>query len=109
MQNKRPHVQSGPPADSSRTTAAAIRYDQDKNNAPEVLAAGMGKTAEKIIELARENGIPVYEDPVLASALSKVNPGEEIPPELYALVAEVLAFIYKTYRTSSSPRENGRG
>lgn len=93
----------------ARTTATALRYDQERDHAPEVLAVGEGKTAEKIIELARENGIPIYDDPVLALALSQVNPGDEIPPELYTLVAEVLAFIYKTYQTSAGGHPTMKG
>jgi len=84
-----------------RATAAALRYDEEKDDAPEVLAAGKGIIAEKIIALGRENGIPIYDDPVLAMALAEVDPGDEIPPELYRLVAEVLAFVYRTYHKSS--------
>ncbi len=98
MQRKYQRINSHLPGKNQRTTAAAIRYDEGRDNAPEVLAAGKGKIAEKILTLGRENGIPIYDDPVLAAALAEVNPGDEIPPELYTLVAEVLAFIYRTYQ-----------
>ncbi len=75
--------------------AAALRYNEREDNAPRVVASGKGKIAEKIIEIAREYDIPIYEDPDLVELLLKVDIGEEIPPELYKAVAEVLAFIYK--------------
>ncbi|WP_418792569.1 EscU/YscU/HrcU family type III secretion system export apparatus switch protein [Phosphitispora sp. TUW77] len=64
--------------------------------APQVLAAGQGYIAKKILEMAKENNIPVEKNPVLAEALSCLDPGEEIPPELYQVVAEVLVFIMET-------------
>jgi flagellar biosynthesis protein len=78
-----------------RTTAAALAYDPGSDSAPRVVANGQGPIAEKIIALARENNIPVYDDPGLTAALSTVNLGQEIPPELYLVVAEVLAYIYR--------------
>jgi flagellar biosynthesis protein len=100
MQRRYQRVKTSLPTHPAQITAAAIRYDEETENAPEVVAVGKGKTAEKIIELAQEYGIPIYDDPLLAEALSEINPGDEIPPELYTLVAEVLAFIYRTYRHS---------
>ncbi|MCS7234176.1 MAG: FlhB-like flagellar biosynthesis protein [Synergistetes bacterium] len=75
--------------------AAALKYDEEKDKAPKVVASGRGKIAEKIIEIAKEYDIPIYEDPDLVELLLKVDIGEEIPPELYKAVAEVLAFIYR--------------
>lgn len=74
--------------------AAAIKYDSAKSNAPAVTASGRGTIAEKIIELAREKGIPIKNDPDLVQVLSKLKVGSEIPVELYRAVAEILAFIY---------------
>ncbi len=102
MQRRYQHIKTSVPEENQRLTAAAIRYDSEKDLAPEVLAGGKGKIAEKIIEIGRENGIPIYDDPVLAAALAEVNPGEEIPPELYTLVAHVLAFVYRTYHQATS-------
>ncbi|WP_244269738.1 EscU/YscU/HrcU family type III secretion system export apparatus switch protein [Caldanaerovirga acetigignens] len=59
------------------------------------MASGRGEIAQKIIETAAECGIPIHKDPELVKALISVEVGLEIPPELYAAIAEVLAFIYK--------------
>lgn len=101
MQRKYRLFQASQKNENKPLTAAALRYDPQKDNAPEVLAGGKGAVAEKIIALGRENGVPIYDDPVLAAALAEVDPGSEIPPELYTLVAEVLAYIYRTYRSAS--------
>lgn len=68
-------------------------YDPQKDVAPRVLAAGKGLVAEKIIAEAQRQGIMIRDDPFLAAALSTVDIGTLIPPELYALVAEVLAYV----------------
>lgn len=110
MQRKYRHIQSPPNNAAERATAAALRYDPQKGGAPEVLAAGKGLIADKIITLGRENGLPIYNDPVLAAALAEVDPGNEIPPELYTLVAQVLAYIYRTYRqVSGLSHQDGSG
>ena len=75
-------------------TAVAIHYDEDEL-APKVVAKGKGEIAEKIIAIALENNIPIQEDTVLAKALSQVDLEEMIPPELYSVVAEILAFVYR--------------
>ncbi len=75
--------------------AAALRYDPDHDAAPRVAASGRGHVAERIIELAREHGIPLREDRVLAAALAQLDLGELIPPQMYKAVAEVLAFVYR--------------
>ena len=75
--------------------ATALGYDPEKDDAPRILAAGQGKIAEQIIALAQENGIPIREDPVLAAALACVDINDTIPPQLYAVVAEVLAYVYR--------------
>ena len=78
-----------------RLTAAALAYTPGEDAAPRVVATGQGKIAEKILALAKQHGIPIHEDPALAAALAAVNPGAEIPPELYAVVASVLVYIYR--------------
>jgi flagellar biosynthesis protein len=80
---------------SARPTAAALQYAAGRDNAPRVVASGQGRIAEQIIALAKQNQIPVYDDPLLATALSTIDVGQEIPPELYLVVAEVLAYIYR--------------
>ncbi|HRR41912.1 MAG TPA: EscU/YscU/HrcU family type III secretion system export apparatus switch protein [Syntrophales bacterium] len=75
--------------------AAAIRYNPLKDSAPRLTAKGSGLIAEKIIDLAKKHGIPVREDPALVQVLSSLEIDQEIPPELYRTVAEILAFIYR--------------
>ncbi|OIP46935.1 MAG: FhlB domain-containing protein [Desulfobacterales bacterium CG2_30_60_27] len=76
--------------------AVALRYDTDKDAAPRVIGKGMGELAERIIALAREYNIPIREDADLVEILSRLNLNAQIPPETYLLVAEILAFIYRT-------------
>ncbi len=75
--------------------ATALQYDSEKGGAPRVIASGQRKVAEKILAEARKHNISIYEDPALTAALANVNLGEEIPAELYQVVAEVLAYIYR--------------
>jgi flagellar biosynthesis protein len=74
--------------------ATALQYDPEQDNAPRVIASGQYKIAEQILAEARKHNIPIHEDPALVTALAGVNLGEEIPVELYHIVAEVLAYIY---------------
>ena len=74
-------------------TAVALGYDPGEDGAPKVIASGRGAIAEKIIEQAKENKIPVHEDDKLADTLSRLEIGEMIPPELYEVVAEILVFV----------------
>ncbi|HHD56357.1 MAG TPA: EscU/YscU/HrcU family type III secretion system export apparatus switch protein [Desulfobulbaceae bacterium] len=74
--------------------AVALGYDEQKGTAPQILAGGKGLIAETIIERAKEAGIHIEENPDLVELLAKVPVGEEIPPELYQTIAEVLAFVY---------------
>jgi flagellar biosynthesis protein len=76
-------------------TAVALKYDRVKNRAPAVTASGRGPIAERILKLARENGVPVREDPDLVQLLAKLDLGQAIPGELYPIVAEVFAFVYR--------------
>jgi flagellar biosynthesis protein len=78
--------------------AVALKYNPAENAAPVVAAKGQGHVAERILELAREHGVPIQEEPSLIEVLSKLDIDQEIPPELYALVAEVLSFIYRADR-----------
>ena len=73
-------------------TVIALHFDGV--NAPMVTAKGTGPTGDAILRLAQEHGIPLHEDRSLAEALSHIPLGEEIPTEIYAVVAEVLAYIY---------------
>jgi len=74
--------------------AVALQYNPPKDRAPKVTAKGSGLIAEKIIELAKTHGIPIQEDPALVQILSHLDYHQEIPPSVYIVVAEILAFIY---------------
>ena len=75
--------------------AVALKFKMGQDQAPQILAKGKGSVAEKILQAARDNDIPLYEDPELVEILSKLELGNQISPELYQAVAEVLIFIYK--------------
>ena len=72
--------------------AVALRYEGV--GAPKVTAKGEGLLAEKIIETARDCGVPMYDDPQLAALLSKLELGDDIPETLYLAVARIIAFAY---------------
>ena len=78
--------------------AVALKYERSRDHAPRVTAKGSRKIAERIIELAREKGVPITEDPDLVGALMKLDLEDEIPQELYRVVAEILAFAYRVNR-----------
>lgn len=74
--------------------AVALLYDQQKSDAPRVVATGSNLIADTIIAKAKEAGVAIKEDKDLVELLAKVPLGEEIPADLYQTVAEVLAFVY---------------
>jgi len=78
-----------------RRKAAALRYMPEKDAAPKLVAKGSGAIAEKILSIAKEHNIPLRDDPQLVEVLSALDLYQEIPPDLYKAVAEVLAFVYK--------------
>ena len=73
----------------------ALRYAPKRDGAPKLVAKGRGYLADKILELARLHNIPIRQDKNLVQILSRLDLEEEIPPEVYQAVAEVLAFIYR--------------
>lgn len=79
-----------------RKKAVALRYDKEQDMAPKVVASGKGLSGESIIKRAKENNIPIQEDPTLVELLAELNINETIPEELFQAVAEVFAFIYRT-------------
>jgi flagellar biosynthesis protein len=81
-----------------RPQAAALKYRPDRDSAPRVTARGSGLVAERIIDLARSHGIPLKEDPALIQVLSQLDLNQEIPPAVYVVVAEILAFVYSLNR-----------
>jgi flagellar biosynthesis protein len=82
--------------------AVAIKYERGKDPTPKVTAKGRGVIAEKILAIARENNIPVRQDKLLLDALYKLDINEEIPEELYRVIAEVLAFVYRMNRARAA-------
>ena len=83
----------------ARRRAVALRYKADKDQAPTVIAKGTGLLADRILELAKENGIHVHQDRDLVEVLSKLDVNTEIPDSLYRAVAEILAFVYPPQQT----------
>lgn len=90
--------------------AVAVKYDPEKSDAPVVVAKGRGYIAELIIKTAQENEVPLKEDNELIDYLMSLELYEEIPPELYTVIAEILAFIYKSDKdyepVSEKPQAN---
>jgi len=78
--------------------AVALKYDKDEDNAPKLVAKGKDYIAEKIIEIAKENRVPIYPDRDLVQVLEALDLDFEIPVELYRAVAEVLVFVYDLNR-----------
>lgn len=72
--------------------AVALTYDENKQASPIIVASGIGYMAEKMIEIAKENGVPVYEDNSLATMLTQLELGAEIPEELYQAIVDI--YIY---------------
>ncbi len=89
--------------DRTAQRAAALHYTPGTDVAPRLTAKGSGATAEKIIAIAREHGVPLREDHQLIELLSTLDLYEVIPPELYRAVAEILAFVHRM--TKEVPRE----
>jgi flagellar biosynthesis protein len=77
------------------STAAAVAYIPGTDRAPQVVASGRGRLADRIVALAVENGIPLCKDENLSRLLEALEVDMDIPPALYRAVAEVLVFIYR--------------
>lgn len=75
--------------------AIALRYQAEEDHAPLIVAKGKGEIAEAILKLAQQSGVPTLKDPELVKLLEGVEVGEYIPPEAYALAAEIIAFIWR--------------
>ena len=87
-------------------TAVAVAYNPGEV-APKILAVGKGEVAERIIETAKENDVPFYQDNKLAETLSRLQIGDTIPPELYEVVAEILVFVDDMDRMKGKLTESG--
>lgn len=89
--------------------AVALKYDERQSAAPVVVASGMGHLAEKMVEIANNNGVPVYEDNSLATVLSQLNLGAEIPEELYKAVVDIYAYFLHFVPGSTLEEEGEEG
>lgn len=87
-------------------TAVAVAYNPGEV-APKILAVGKGEVAERIIEMAKQNDVPFYQDNKLAETLSRLQIGDTIPPELYEVVAEILVFVDDMDRMKGKLKESG--
>ena len=79
--------------DFSEKTAVALKYDAEKDVAPKVIATGKGYLAQKIIDGAKKENVPIHQDASVAKSLSKLDLGESIPPELYEIVAQIMIYV----------------
>jgi flagellar biosynthesis protein len=86
---------SEPPKAERPAIAVALEYEIGKDAAPRVTASGRGLVAEKIIETARQHGVAIEGNPILAEALAGVAVDDHIPEELYRAVAEVIGFVLR--------------
>ncbi|WP_018877370.1 MULTISPECIES: EscU/YscU/HrcU family type III secretion system export apparatus switch protein [unclassified Thioalkalivibrio] len=85
----------------------AVALEWDRRRAPKITASGSGATAEAILRIAEEHGIPLHQDPALSEALAQIPVGSEIPEELYVAVAEILAFVFLLAGITPDDRAGG--
>ncbi len=83
-----------PYEEMKKKKAVALKYTDD-NISPVIIASGLGYMAEKIVEVANENQVPVYEDNSLATVLSQLELGREIPENLYQAIVDIYVFFLK--------------
>lgn len=85
--------------------ATALKYQLDKeNSAPVVVASGMGVVAQKIVDVAVENNVPIFEDDSLSALLSQLSVGREIPTELFQAIVDIYVYFLNFTLDSSAPR-----
>jgi flagellar biosynthesis protein len=87
--------------------AVALKYSPESSQSPVLVAKGKGAVADSIIAKAKESGVPIQEDPSLVEVLSKLELEQEIPPELYQVVAEILSLVYRTDREARLSSRSG--
>jgi flagellar biosynthesis protein len=92
------------PTDDQREQAVALRYERVRDRAPQVVGKGKGLLARQIIEKAKAQGIPVREDPLLVEMLMGLELYQEIPEELYQVIAEIYVFLYRLREEAGSSR-----
>ena len=79
-------------ADETTRQAVALRYDGER--APHISSKGEGEFAEQILKMAKESGLYIHQDPALLERLGALQEGESVPPALYVVIAEILAYSY---------------
>lgn len=92
-----------PQEQGKRKGALALKYEPRKDAAPRVVAKGRGAIAEKILEIAKTHDIPIREDKDLLEILSQLDLNQEIPSDLYRVVAEILAWVYRVSGKKGDP------
>ena len=90
-------------------SSVALQYDRQLDPAPTIVASGKGLIAERILEIAREHDIPIREDADLVQVLAKLDLGEAIPGDLYPVIAEVFAFVYRLNAEKGRTENSGSG
>jgi flagellar biosynthesis protein len=88
--------------------AAALKYNESSDEAPVVVASGMGDTARRIVALAEKSGVPVFRDDSLATLLSRLDAGVQIPPEMYRAVVDIYVY-FLGFRADSGGRAFKQG
>jgi flagellar biosynthesis protein len=83
------------PSTNRQKQVVALRYEPKKDRAPRIAGKGRGHVAEKLLELARQHNIPIRQDKNLLQILSHLDLHQEVPPDVYQAVAEILAFVYR--------------
>ncbi len=100
------------PARGASRKAVALHYGAD-DTAPVIVASGMGYMAEKIVEVAADAGVPIYEDNSLATVLTQLRLGQEIPEDLYQAIVEIYVYFLRfdpvTGGQLPDPEEEGGG
>ncbi len=86
----------------SKKKAVALRYDEERNAAPIIVASGMGYMAEKILEVAESNQVAIHEDSSLATILTQLELGSPIPEELYQTIVDIYVYLLN-YSSKSKP------
>lgn len=82
--------------------AVALKYDINKNTAPVVIASGSGYIANKVVEIAEDNGVPIYKDDSLSILLSQLDIGSEIPEELFSAIVDIYIYFLNFKPNSSN-------
>jgi flagellar biosynthesis protein len=95
-------------APGSRLRAAVLAYDPLADGAPRLVAKGHGDIAERMIALARANGLAVHQDAGLLNFLMRIDLEEQIPAELYIAVAAVLSLVWHADKAAAQARSSGR-